>query len=265
MSSRTPPHNLFDLLMSAKVKAAQEPPDAAKDPRQGQKIGLIMRVENGYPVGKAMCSAAEDGFVDVLRYFIEKENASPNSHDTFGQTPAIAAARAGQAQSLAYLIPISNLSLRDSSGQDALTAAAIEDHAECCALLAAHITEAGWNCDGWTALMFAAQKNNYSCVPYLVPCVRLGMRDKDGRDALSIAASHNHIQFIQAMLNLSPGPTDAAIARAIDVARRSSFDEANVNSCGLALIGTALMRQERKEISHVSNRRNLKLTRKTRL
>ena len=245
--------SLIKLLIAAKVHAAKNPnPDPSHDPRRSQKLGLIMRVESqGYAIGSALCAAATEGYVDVLRYFIDKANANPNAGSLFGETPLFVAAEYGQIDSLRYLLTVGDPSLPDRHGRTPLMAAASKGHTEACSLLARHANNfktSQRTPEGWTALMFASQGNHHACVPALAGCCRLGMRDKEGRDALSVAAGRDHAEFIQALLALRPRPTDASIARAIEAARCSSFDPSHLNLAGRVLMDAQLMRKELREI-----------------
>lgn len=240
-------------MNNSSTPSSGAPANPSHDPFLGKKLGLISRVDHhGHRVAWALGEAASEGYVDVLRYLIEKSSANPNARSPFGETPMFLAARCGQIDALRYLLTVGDAALFDNMGWTPLMAAAAAGQTEACLVLAPHAKPADVTGDGSTALMIAAQENKHACIPILASCCRLGARNIEGRDALSVAAVLEHVDVVQALLALTPGPTDASIAKALSVSNRGSGGAAELNSAGQALQRVALMRKELRDIGVAS-------------
>ncbi len=158
--------------------------------------------EKNYAGITPMTIAGEKGNMEVIRLLVERGKADLNAPSSYGVTPLIAAAAAGKAEAVAYLLKHgADASAKDDLGKTALLYASGQNQAK----MVANLAEANQpvvnlpDNTGNTPLLYSAQKGFTNNVKALLangakPDYR---NPASGLSAMATAAAEGHVTIIR--------------------------------------------------------------------
>lgn len=217
-------HSLFLSARLGDALKLRSALDAGADPRLTGRHGmtpLLMASERGsaecieilMPLSDlnattqdgftALMLAAERGNARSAKAFLAA-GADPSRVDDHGHNALMLAAREGHPSCVELLLPVSDLSLRNSQGFTALNIASFaenEEDATAFKLLLPRSDPRALDTRGWSPLMLAASTGLEAAVKALLPVSDLLAKDPEtGRTPLMIACANGHAACVRALL-----------------------------------------------------------------
>jgi len=153
-------------------------------------------------------AAVAAGSVKEVQAALDAGGAAMFPNPENGMTALMQAAKAGDAQKVAALLPFSDPAQRTVkdgvSGHTALIWAMAQGHLPCVELLAPKTPASlAYDSDQKNALMFAASRGRADCVKILLPFFDCSETNKHGLTALAFAAAFGRLECLRTLLPLS--------------------------------------------------------------